>query len=115
MSSLRLSALALLISSSCGTLLAQPQPRPEPASAAGAASAPAQPKAQAQAKPHVTVIEDDGARIEETRSGGVVRKLTVKSKIGDLAPYEIQLAPPGRDPNQERGNAGKRTWSLFDF
>ena len=111
MSSLRLSALALLISSSCGTLLAQPQPRPEPAAAA--ASAPAQPKARA--KPHVTVIEDDGARIEETRSGGVVRKLTVKSKIGDLAPYEIQLAPPGRDPNQERGNAGKRTWSLFDF
>ena len=110
MSSHRLRAPFALLLSAIGAIsalfapacLAQAKP-------AAAASAPA------AIKPHVRVFEDDGVRIEETRSGGVVRRVTVQSKIGQVAPYEIQLAPHGRDPNQERGSAGKRTWSLFDF
>ena len=101
-------ALALAL---CGAAWAQPAQLvaakvPQPA--ASAASAP-------KARPHVVVIEDDGARIEETRVGGTVRRVTVQSKIGNVRPYEIQVAPAGRDPSQERGNAGQRTWSLFNF
>jgi len=61
------------------------------------------------------VIEDDGVRIEETRVGGAVRRVTVQSKVGNVRAYEIQVAPAGRDPSQERGNAGRRAWSLFSF
>jgi hypothetical protein len=39
----------------------------------------------------------------------------VQSKVGGVREYEIQVAPAGRDPSQERGAAGKRTWSLFSF
>ena len=99
-------ALALV-----GTAWAQPArvvtaATPQPA--ASAASAP-------RARPHVAVFEDDGARIEETRVGGTVKRVTVQSKVGNVRPYEIQVAPAGRDPSQERGNAGQRAWSLFNF
>ena len=76
---------------------------------ATAASAPAKSKA------HIVVIEDDNARIEEVRSRGTVSRVTVQSKLPGSRPYEIQVAPPGRDPSQERGNAGRRAWSIFDF
>ena len=77
--------------------------------AAPAASSPA------RAKAHVVVIEDDNARIEESRSRGSVSRVIVQSKLAGARPYEIQLAPPGRDPSQERGNAGQRAWSIFNF
>ena len=80
-----------------------------PANPAAAASAPA------KAKAHIVVIEDDNARIEEVRSRGTVTRVTVQSKLPGARPYEIQVAPPGRDPSQERGNAGRRAWSIFDF
>ena len=81
---------------------------PTPAAAASAALAP-------RARDEVVVIEDDGVRIEETRVGGAVRRVTVQSKVGSVRAYEIQVAPAGRDPSQERGNAGRRAWSLFSF
>ena len=65
--------------------------------------------------PHLTVIEDDNARIEENRVRGTVQRVTVQSKIGSVRPYQIQVAPAGRDPSQERGNAGRRSWSVLDF
>ena len=77
--------------------------------AASAASAPAKTKA------HIVVIEDDNARIEESRSRGTVTRITVQSKLPGARPYEIQVAPPGRDPSQERGNAGRPAWSIFNF
>ena len=104
-------ALALAL---WGTAWAQPArvaaaPAPQPAaSATSAAWAP-------KVRPHIVVIEDDGSRIEETRVGGAVKRVTVQSKVGKVRPYEIQVAPGGRDPSQERGNAGQRTWSLFNF
>jgi hypothetical protein len=39
----------------------------------------------------------------------------VQNKGSNLRPYEIQVAPAGRDPSQEKGSAGKRTWSLLDW
>ena len=64
---------------------------------------------------HVVVIEDDQVRIEEVRSRGRVQSIHVQSKLANVKAYDIQVAPPGRDPSQERGNAGQRTWSLFSF
>lgn len=63
----------------------------------------------------VVVIEDDQVRIEEVRSRGRVQSIHVQSKLANVKAYDIQVAPPGRDPSQERGNAGQRTWSLFSF
>ena len=71
--------------------------------------------AATRAKAHVVVIEDDSTRIEEVRSRGTVQRITVQSKLPGARPYEIQVAPPGRDPSQERGTAGRRAWSIFDF
>lgn len=90
------------------------QPAPPPA-----ASAPASASAGRAGDPHASekrVIEDDRVRIEETRQRGQTQRITVQNKgAGALAPYEIVPAPPGQDPSQERGAAGKRTWSVLDF
>jgi hypothetical protein len=104
---LRALALAALV---CATLPALGQP-----AAAAAASAPA-PQAKPQAdRPHITVIEDDGARIEEHRVRGTVTRVVVQSKVGGAPAYEIQVAPPGRESMSDRGSTGKRTWSLLRF
>jgi hypothetical protein len=82
------------------------------------ATAPA-PAASATARdattPTLTVIEDDGVRIEETRLRGQAQRITVQSKVGGARPYEIIVGPLGRDPSKDRGAAGQSAWSLFDF
>ncbi len=83
-----------------------------PAEAASAPAAKPAPKAE---RPHITVIEDDGVRIEEHRVRGVVTKVVVQSKVGGAPAYEIQVAPPGRESMSDRGSNGKRTWSLLRF
>jgi hypothetical protein len=88
--------------------LAQQAPA-APAAGASAAAKPARPAA------HVTVIEDDAVRIEESRNRGRVQSITVRSKVAGVPAYQVQVAPAGRDPSQEKGAAGKRTWSLLDF
>ncbi len=106
---LRALALAALVGA---TLPALGQPA---AASAAAASAPAQ-QAKPQAdRPHITVIEDDGARIEEHRVRGTVTRVVVQSKVGGAPAYEIQVAPPGRESMSDRGSTGKRTWSLLRF
>jgi hypothetical protein len=87
------------------------------APAAAAASAPAAAASAPSAAGTVTrtVIEDEGVRIEETRLRGLPQRITVHSKVGGAAPYEILVAPPGRDATQGRGAAGQRAWSIFDF
>ncbi|MCY7314527.1 MAG: hypothetical protein LH480_02615 [Rubrivivax sp.] len=79
--------------------------------AAGAASAPA----RRAMRPHITVIEDDNARIEEIRGRNGVERVVVQSKIGGVRPYQIQAPTLGRDPSQERGNAGRPAWSILNF
>lgn len=118
MKSSRHLVLGLLCAACGGAVWAQAEaPAKAGVSAAGAASAAraASAPARAKAKAHIVVIEDDNARIEEVRNRGTVQRITVQSKVPGVRPYEIQVAPPGRDPSQERGNAGQRTWSIFNF
>ena len=81
----------------------------DPAAAVAAAEAPA------RARTQVTVIEDEGVRIEETRLRGAAQRIVVQSKLPGTPAYEIQVAPAGRDPNQDRSSTGRRTWSLLRF
>ena len=97
-----------LLCAACGGAVWAQTAAPVQAAASAASST-------ARAKAHVVVIEDDNARIEESRSRGSVSRVIVQSKLVGARPYEIQLAPPGRDPAQERGNAGQRAWSIFNF
>jgi hypothetical protein len=112
LTTLRALALAALVGA---TLPALGEPAAAPAAPSAAASAPAQ-QARPQAdRPHITVIEDDGARIEEHRVRGTVTRVVVQSKVGGAPAYEIQVAPPGRESMSDRGSTGKRTWSLLRF
>ena len=106
---LRALALAALLGA---TLPALGQPAPAPAAAASAPAQQARPQAD---RPHITVIEDDGARIEEHRVRGTVTRVVVQSKVGGAPAYEIPVVPPGRESMSDRGSQGKRTWSLLRF
>ncbi len=79
---------------------------------------PAAPKPAAkQALPEngVVVIEDDSARIEETRRRGQVVRVQVHSKVGGVAGYEISLRP-GRDLSAPpTGTTGRSAWQLLSF
>ena len=92
--------------------------------AASAAAAPAVAAAAAASEPvdHAKagavdkrVIEDSKVRIEETRVRGQTQSVTVSSKLPGVKAYEVIQPPLGKDPSQDKGAAGKRTWSLFDF
>ncbi len=61
------------------------------------------------------VIEDGKVRIEEVRVRGQTQSVTVTSKLPGVKAYEVIQPPLGKDPSQDKGAAGKRTWSLFDF
>jgi hypothetical protein len=80
----------------------------------GASVPPAEP-----AEPQVkwTVIEDDGARIEELRVRGQTQKVTVQPK--NAPAYEIIMADGSRDlsagAGSNRGAAGTRVWRVLDF
>ena len=65
-----------------------------------------------------TVVQDDGARIEELRVRGQVQRIVVKPK--NAAEYEVVAPAGGRDPSQNRANqqagaGGQRVWNLFRF
>jgi Protein of unknown function (DUF2782) len=65
-----------------------------------------------------TVVQDDGARIEELRVRGQVQRIVVKPK--NAAEYEVVAPAGGRDPSQNRGNqqagaGGQRVWNLLKF
>jgi len=85
-----------------------------PAAAAASASAAVTPPRD-RMTPTLTVIEDDGIRIEEKRLLGQVQRITVQSKVQGAKPYEIIVAPGGRDASKDRGAVGQSAWSLFDF
>lgn len=99
-------ALLLALAASCGWAVAQAG---APLSAASATAAKASPS------PDLRVVEDEQVRIEETRSRGQLQRIVVHTRLGGARSYEIIVGPPGRDPSQERGAAGQRTWSLFTF
>ena len=100
-SSAVLACAALLASASC------------PAQQAAATTGSAEPKVQR------TVIEDDGARIDELRVRGFTQRIVVSPKRGGTAPYEIITGDGSRDlgdgANTSRGAAGKRVWNVLKF
>lgn len=103
--------LAPLALACCGTALAQAAK-----TMAASTLAPASAASAARAPTHVTVIEDDNVRIEETHGrNGAVSKVTVRTKAPGAKDYDVQVDPAGRDPNQDKGSAGRRTWSVLNF
>ena len=66
-----------------------------------------------------TVIDDDGARIDELRVRGQLKSVTVSPK-GKLPAYEVLTGSGSRDLpeqgiNRSSGTEGKRVWNLFRF
>lgn len=86
-----------------------------PAGAAGASTTRRRVAAAGGPPAHVTVVEDDGVRIEESRVRGQLTRVTVHSKVPGARPYDILVPPGGRDPAQERGVAGSSAWRLMSF
>ncbi len=83
---------------------------PRATSARAAAEAPRLPLPD-----QVTVIEDEGARIEETRRRGQVVRVQVQSKVGNTRSYDIVVKPGAEPASQQRGSAGRSAWQLFSF
>jgi len=79
------------------------------------------PESPSPAEPHVqrTVIEDEGARIEELRVRGQTQRITVTPKVGTRQGYEIITTDGSRDlsdgAGSTRGAAGKRVWRVFSY
>jgi hypothetical protein len=65
------------------------------------------------------LIEDEGSKIEELRVRGRTEHIVVTPKVGTTKPYEILVAPGGRDLTEGTGGArsavGKRVWSILNF
>jgi len=74
-----------------------------------------------RAEPNVqhTVIEDKLSKIDELNVRGQVQHVVVTPKVGTTQPYEIVIAPAGRDPFDGTGGArtaaGKRVWNVLKF
>jgi hypothetical protein len=103
--------LALCVCASCWAQA--PAPRAVEAADAAASAATgrgSEPKVQR------SVIEDDGARIDELRVRGQSRNAIVRSKLVPGAPaYEIVNGSDGRDVTQDRRSEGRSLWQLFSF
>jgi len=89
-----------------------------PGRAQQAASPPA---TSSSAEPQVTrtVIEDEGARIEELRVRGQTQRISVTPKVGTRQGYEIITTDGSRDlsdgAGSTRGAAGKRVWRVLSY
>jgi hypothetical protein len=103
-------ALLVAFAARAATTPVTPLPPPATAAAASQSAGPAQGGAVDK-----RVIEDGKVRIEEVRVRGQTQSVTVTSKLPGVKAYEVIQPPLGKDPSQDKGAAGKRTWSLFDF
>lgn len=66
-----------------------------------------------------TVIEDEGARIDELRVRGEAQRIVVTPKVGIRKSYEIMTGDASRDAfdgtGGARSSAGKRVWNVLQF
>ena len=84
--------------------------------AQGQTASAAPPSASASARPdQLTVIEDDGVRIEELRRQGQVVRVHVQSKVANSRGYDVVIKPSAESASQQRGNAGRSAWNLLSF
>ena len=104
--------LASAVALSGAASLAQP-------AASGPAKASAEGAGTVEPRVQQTVVEDDGARIEELKVRGHTQRIVVSPKRGGTAPYEIITGDGSRDlgdgANTSRGAAGKRVWNVLKF
>jgi hypothetical protein len=67
----------------------------------------------------LTVIEDEGARIEELRVRGQAQRIVVSPKVGPKSRYEIVTGDGSRDLSDgvggARGAVGQRVWNVLSF
>jgi hypothetical protein len=103
-----------------GTACAVPcraQALPDAATPRPVAAAPAPERGEPNVR--YTVIEDDGARIEELRVRGQVQSVKVKPKVGPRKGYEVLTGDGGRILPEATGagksTVGKTVWSVLDF
>ena len=113
---------AMTFAAACGAPCRAQPAAPNAGAAPLASTVPAAPATAAdRSEPDVkhTVIEDDGARIEELRVRGHTQSIVVAPKRGGAAPYEIITGDGSRDlgdgANTSRGAAGKRVWNVLKF
>ena len=105
-------ALALIFA--CASGWAQQGPASKPSDAATA-------EIRRDGEPAVkrTVIEDEGARIEELRVRGEAQRIVVSPKFGIRKSYEIMTGDAARDAfdgtGGARSSAGKRVWNVLQF
>ncbi|MFZ4289797.1 hypothetical protein [Variovorax sp. HJSM1_2] len=88
-------------------------PAPQAAPSSGA------PVATRDQKIERITVEDDGARIDETRYGGQTQNITVQPANG-MPAYEVKPSSGLRSPslddrNTPAGSAGKPAWKVLDF
>jgi hypothetical protein len=112
-------AAALALAAMLTGLACQAQPAPKPAPPAAPAADTSTGTGTPEPKVQQTVVEDDGARIEELKVRGHTQRIVVSPKRGGTAPYEIITGDGSRDlgdgANTSRGAAGKRVWNVLKF
>ena len=116
---------ALMLGAACSAPCQAQPAAPNGGAVPGASPAPVAPVINAAAadrsEPDVkrTVIEDDGARIDELRVRGQATRVAVTPKLGPRKRYEIITGDAGRDTFDGTGGArsavGKRVWNVLDF
>jgi hypothetical protein len=66
-------------------------------------------------KVEILHFEDSGSKVDEIRSGGQTRSITVKPKNG-LPAYNVRpISPNATSPDAGIGQAGPRTWTIHQF
>jgi hypothetical protein len=107
-------APALLLAACCAAPIAALG-----APAGESAARPAEARTAPEPNVKHTVIEDDGARIEELRVRGQAQRIVVSPKTGPRTPYEIVTGDGSHDLGEglpgARGAIGKRVWNVLSF
>ena len=75
------------------------------------APAPAEPPEKPEPVVEYTIIEDDGARIDELKVRGEAQAVSVRPKGPIKSPYEIVMSKRG----SSGGAVGQRVWHVLSF
>jgi hypothetical protein len=122
MRALTASLLAVPMLAGACSALAQTQAQPPAPPASSASAAPLTREAPGPGRENQRVefihVEDAGSRVDEVRTGGQTRRITVQPKTTGAA-YAVQPAsvnsplPPPAEAGP--GASGRRTWKVLQF
>ncbi|MCA0326781.1 MAG: hypothetical protein LCH89_14445 [Proteobacteria bacterium] len=100
------------------TALAQPSPAPAPATPTAPLARDETPPSRFNQRIEHLRTEDAGARVDELRTGGETRSITVQP-AAEVPPYQVQPADGARPETGPReagpGGAGRRVWNVIQF